>query len=138
MKIVRTTELVPIGRKNTLSILAMSVNLEWQEDMNRWQISVKDYQQITNENLVPGSPLYSYEIIRQEDGTQYKKRIYTADEVNVLFSYFNITILPTDNFTDKFRHVIALANIYENQTKPPYTVNPANLEMVDTATEIAV
>jgi hypothetical protein len=106
--------------------------------LNRWQISVKDYQQIPVENPEIGAPLFSYEIIKQEDGSQYKRRIYTSEEVNALFSYFNVTILPTDNLTDKFRHVIALANIYENQTKPPYTVNPASLEMVDTATEIAI
>ena len=136
MKLIRTTSPIPIGRSSKNAIVAMAINLEWQEDQNRWMIAVKDHEQIANENPEAGSPLFFYKPIIQEDGTYFKKLTRTAEEVNQLFSQFGISILPTDNFTDKFRQVLALAAIYENQVRPPYTINPADLEIVNTALEI--
>lgn len=137
MKLIRTTTPINYGRKGREIILCMSINIEWQEDKNRWLVNIKDYEQKTIEAPAPGTALYIYEPLRQENGSEYDKKIRTAEEVNALFSYFNISILPSDNFTDKFRQVLALAAIYENQVSPPYTINPADLEIIDTTTEIA-
>lgn len=136
MKLIRTTTPIPIGRSSKLAIVAMAINIEWEEDFNRWKISVKDYEQIPNENLESGSDLYIYRPLIQEDGSYYKKLYFTPEEVNVLFSQFNITISPTDNFTDKFRQIAGLSGIYRNQVSPPYTINPADLELFDSALEV--
>lgn len=137
MKITRTITPIPIGRKNRLAIVAMSINIEWQEDQSRWFVRVKDYEQIEVEDPLPGSLKYKYKPIPQEDGKEYEEKTRTPEEVNALFGQFGVSILPEDNFTDKFRHVLALAAIYENQVNPPYTINPADLEIVDTETEVA-
>lgn len=139
MKLTRTTTHIPRGRKNKLIILAMSINLGWKEDQNRWKAEIKEYEQRPVENPGPGAPLFSYIPLLTEAGKEYEPKYYTAQEVDALFSMFNITISPGDNFTDKFRHVIALSCIYINQVDPPYAyaLNPADLEMVDTALEVA-
>lgn len=138
MKVVRTTVPVPLGRKSRLIILAMSVNLDWQEDRNRWVACIKEYNQVENQNPGPGEPLYHYIPRLQEKGKEYETKIRTPEQVNALFTAFNITIAPGDNFTDKFRKLIALSAIYENQVDPPYAyaLNPADLEIVDTALEV--
>lgn len=139
MNLIRSTSPIPRGRKNELIILAMSINLEWQEDYNRWLVSIQEYKQVPFINPEPGSPLFSYEKLLQEDGKTYATKIRTSEQVNALFTQFNVTIGPGDNFTEKFRYVIALSAIYENQVNPPYAyaLNPADLEIVDTSTEIA-
>lgn len=139
MKLIRTTTPIPRGRKNKLIILAMSINLGWKEDQNRWIASIKEYEQRPVENPGPGQPLFSYLPLLQENGKEYETKYYNSEEVNQLFSMFNITISPGEDFTGKFRHVIALSGIYINQVDPPYAyaLNPADLEMVDTALEVA-
>ncbi len=138
MNIIRTTTPIQRGRKSKLMILAMSINLEWKEDQNRWVISIKEYEQVPVENPAPGAPLYSYPPLRQENGEEYEKKYYSSEEIKNLFSMFNITIAPGDDFTEKFRHVIALSGIYINQVKPPYAyaLNPADLELADTDLEV--
>ncbi|MGI0106757.1 hypothetical protein [Salinimicrobium sp. WS361] len=139
MNITRTTAPIPWGRDSEMIILAMSINLEWKEDENRWIVSIREYKQVPYQNPEPGTPLYYYPTLLQQNGEKYKKKTRTPEQVNALFTQFNVTIAPGDNFTDKFRHVIALSTIYENQVKPPYAyaLNPADLEMVDTTTEVA-
>lgn len=115
----------------------MSINLSWQEDYNSWLVQIKEYVQLPVENPEPGSPLFSYKPIKQPEGEEYKLERFSAQEIQALFDYFGISINIGDNFTDKIKHLIALSGIYINQTRPPYTVNPADLEIAETALEIA-
>lgn len=115
----------------------MSINLGLEEDHNGWLVKIREYVQLENENPAPGTEIYRREPILQPDGQPYKKERYSFEQINALFDQFGIQIVTGDNFTDQIRRIVALAGIHINQTRPPYTINPADLEIVDTETEVA-
>lgn len=135
MKLIRTTTPIQFGRSGKSAIIAMAINIEWLEDQNRWKISVKDHEQIPTGNTEPGTPVFSYRPMTQENGGMYKTIYKSPEEVNALVDYFAVDLNGVD-FTNKFRKLLTLASIYENQVNPPYSINPADLEFVDQDDEI--
>ncbi len=132
MKIIRSKKPLTIGdRTKREAVVAISLSLEWQEDLYRFVATVKDYEVQETENPDGGKSYQNYIPLGE------KKVTRTPEQVNGLFNFIALDIVQGDDFTEAFRNLQVKALLLDTQQNPIYNSVAEDWEIFDTVTEIA-